>query len=248
MFQTVHLSSDVTMDAMISIILLENTSLQNIFEDFLAVRTPTICSLLSTYAFDEINVNVKDRLIDMLDAFTVTIFNIYDIFHADSVAHVPNGQHQTYSTNQTFTSKLNSSCSIVDLLKNDGFVVHKMPSYLLNFQYRNVNFKSVDVDILGRQCIQWLANTIDKIKVSVGDSFKYVTTLKSLSFIKSSINDFISKKLNGSQWTQACMCLFNANIDLWEQIVSPFYYKQFQVMMIFGNLDYSLLENLLAIE
>ena len=106
------------MDAMSAIYLLESIALPQIFNEFLNDRTPVIRNVIDINMTEQSS-SIKDRILKCLKSFVNTVNHIYNLFSND----------QSNSL-QSFEDSVNESIFTIESLKDDGFVISKIPNYL----------------------------------------------------------------------------------------------------------------------
>lgn len=102
--------------------------------------------------------------------------------------------------------------------------------------------KKFDQEFLKYSCSDWLKNCLNELKESIESILKYAINLKNLALVKDAVRSFETGLLNNNStgtssnnkfqhlnWTYICESLFNQNIELWSQLVSPFYHSQSKV-------------------
>ena len=81
-------------------------------------------------------------------------------------------------------------------------------------------------------CQNWLSVCLESLKAGLANALKYATNLKSLVIIRDSVVDFEAKLTSPSEnvsWPSKCESLFKQRVDIWSQLVAPFYYSQSKV-------------------
>ena len=89
----------------------------------------------------------------------------------------------------------------------------------------------------------WLNDCLNNLKKSLSKTLKYASNLKSLVIIRDAIVEFESIIENDStliknqqlNWSTVCERVFNSKIEIWSQLVAPFYYVQAKVFDFFSS-------------
>ena len=167
--------------------------------------------------------NIKDLIIECLKAFASSANNLYYLFSSECASEI--GDYESLLRDSSFT---------IETLKDDGFVLSKISIYLKNVKFKDAdNCKRFEAAYLIQSCTQWLTECIDELKLGIADVFKYATNLRSLVLIRDSVIQFESTLTNESSqntnWNLVCQTLFSKKIELWFELISPFYYSQFKV-------------------
>lgn len=238
-------SSITLIDAIACIYLLESssTSLRSLFDNYLSTRNKIICSVVDNETLGTIECsfviersNVKDRVVESLRTFVYTIRHLYDLFSSPSST-------SSSSTNKNGTIESNNSVSYealisdgsftIESLKDDGIVLSKIPSYLKSIKFKDVEgVRKLDQEYVSLRCSQWLSTCLDMLKKRIESALKYAVSLKSLSLIKEAVTQFENSLSNNNNnynqpdWIHVCQTLFNRRLDIWSQLVAPFYYSQ----------------------
>ena len=103
------------------------------------------------------------------------------------------------------------------------------------------NIKKFDQTHLREHANVWLNDCLNSLKTSLSKTFKYANNLKSLVIIRDAVVEFESSIQNDStliknqqfNWSIVCEKLFDSKIQLWSQLVAPFYYVQAKVLISF---------------
>ena len=103
------------------------------------------------------------------------------------------------------------------------------------------NIKKFDQTHLREHANVWLNDCLNSLKTSLSKTFKYANNLKSLVIIRDAVVEFESSIQNDStliknqqfNWSIVCEKLFDSKIQLWSQLVAPFYYVQVKVLISF---------------
>ncbi len=98
------------------------------------------------------------------------------------------------------------------------------------------NIKRFENSFLSGHCQTWLKNCLENLKKGISDSLKYATNLKSLGIIRDAVLEFETRLGKSSDspselnsWDIRCESLFKRKLDIWAELVSPFYYLQAKV-------------------
>jgi hypothetical protein len=90
---------------------------------------------------------------------------------------------------------------------------------------------------LSSNCQTWLKACLENLKQGVSDALKYATNLKSLGIIRDAVIEFETKLKASSSgdsnesisWETKCESLLKQKLEIWTDLVSPFYYLQSKV-------------------
>jgi hypothetical protein len=95
------------------------------------------------------------------------------------------------------------------------------------------NLKRFDSEYLSNNCLEWLSTCVDESKRNISNIFKYANNLKSLVLIRDGVIQFESSLSNeSSNWSDVCQHLFKKKIELWKELIAPFYYSQSKVFRL----------------
>lgn len=220
-------SSKIFTKAMSAIYLLETSSLKEIFQEFLDKRTPMIKSVINIDSSHS-NYSIKDRILKYLKSFAKTVNHIYNLFSDDPDNKV-----------QSFEESINESTFAIESFKDDGFVITKIPSYLKNVKFKETKsikrIKRFDRSYLQEMANLWLVRCLNDLQENFLQTFKYIKTLKNLVEIRNEVIEFeadiqmiTSTKIENQEtnWKHLCEVLFQKEILIWTELVSPYYYAQ----------------------
>lgn len=92
------------------------------------------------------------------------------------------------------------------------------------------DIKRFEKEYLLDQANNWLASCLADLHQGLEYTFKYVKSLKNLVEIRDRVIDFEAEiKLDtgsNANWIHVCEILFNKEILIWSQLISPFYNAQ----------------------
>ena len=97
----------------------------------------------------------------------------------------------------------------------------------------SANLKRFESETLVPMTTKWLDSCLAQLKDGVLSVLKYATNLRSLVFIRDAVIQFENSLLTSNSeplnWQSVCQTLFNRNVNLWSDIIAPFYYAQSKV-------------------
>lgn len=85
----------------------------------------------------------------------------------------------------------------------------------------------------------WLTSCLKDLQLTFANTFKYVSSLKSLVEIRDVVIAFESEiedkslSANDCGWTHVCQALFKKEIHVWLELIAPYYYTQSKVIIYF---------------
>ena len=108
------------------------------------------------------------------------------------------------------------------------------------------SFKRFDTDFMRVKCSEWLSVCFEQLKQGISSALKYASNLKSLVLIRDAVVQFESTLVDESttsasasplaqspsisgttvSWSHICLTLFGKSVELWSELVVPFYYAQ----------------------
>ena len=159
--------------------------------------------------------------------------------HKYTFSHILKSPLNSENKSVSFESIIADASFTIEMFKDDGVVVSKLPAYLKNIKFKDIeSIKRFDTNFLVTNSTQWLSSCLIELKSKVATTFKYASNLKSLVLIRDSVIQFESSLLNGSfvsslNWQAVCQSLFGQKIEIWQQLISPFYYSQSKVRISF---------------
>ncbi len=215
-------SSKVLVNAMSAIYLLENLGLKQIFHEFMAKRSPVIKKSIDIDTSDA-NVSIKERILKCLKSFVSTVSHVFNLFVNDADNEF-----------QSFENSINEMAFMTETLKDDGFVITKIPDYLKNVKFKETSgMQKFDADYLSDECTKWLEVCLKELRAGFESTFKYLKSLKNLVEIRDVVVEFESKieatGQDNNGWSRICGALFKKDIRIWSELIAPFYYDQSKV-------------------
>jgi len=132
-------SSKVLVDAISAIFLLESLDLKQIFQEFLTKRSPVIKTAIDIDSCDT-NASVKERTLKCLKSFVITVTHVFNLFTSGDDNKL-----------QSFEDSINDMAFLSETLKDDGFVIAKIPDYLKHVRFKEtVGVRKFDAGYLER--------------------------------------------------------------------------------------------------
>jgi len=142
---------------------------------------------------------------------------------------------------QSFEDSINDMAFLSETLKDDGFVIAKIPDYLKHVRFKEtVGVRKFDAGYLSDEASRWLEVCVGELKARFESAFRYVKSVKSLVEIRDAVVEFESEigavgegqqVLTGQQcgWGRICQVLFKKEVRVWSELIAPFYYAQSKV-------------------
>lgn len=105
-----------------------------------------------------------------------------------------------------------------------------------------VNVKRFEEEFLRNKTQEWLNDCLNEIRLKIEVLIKYAMNLKSLALIRDSVSQFeadlasnaasiMSSANSHLSWTYVCEYLFGRKVDLWSQLVAPYYLTQSKLIV-----------------
>jgi hypothetical protein len=93
---------------------------------------------------------------------------------------------------------INETSFTIEALKDDGFVLSKIPAYLKNIKFKDPKkLERFESSFLQTNCQSWLNTCLQSLKQAISQALKYASNLKSLVIIRDATLEFELKlKLN----------------------------------------------------
>ena len=92
---------------------------------------------------------------------------------------------------------------------------------------------------MSSNCQAWLKTCLEGLKQGILNALKYATNLKSLVIIRDAVLEFESKlkvaniSNTSKSWDGQCEFLFKQKVEIWSELVAPFYFLQSKVSQIY---------------
>ncbi|KAI8792747.1 conserved oligomeric Golgi complex subunit 1 [Biomphalaria glabrata] len=221
------LSDQHMAEVLCSIILLEDSTPRQVFNEFLLARTKALQQILHSGH----QTNVKLQVIGVAKLLTSTLKQIYSVFYSEES---PTSETATLTTGLLLTT-LNRVLSqpgqgILNLELHGTISSKCLPASVKNFKpLIRTPATQMQVKQLKENCQQWMHICLQDAQAGVGKLLNYVNTVKRLADIRDEVWGLLSKVRGESCWK-----LIDENIltlRVWEDFLQPLFLERVKALI-----------------
>ncbi|XP_055956270.1 conserved oligomeric Golgi complex subunit 1 [Patella vulgata] len=199
-----------------SILLLEDSTPRQVFNEFLLARTKAVQFILHPNQQS----NIKDQVCTVVRVLTNTIHQIYAVFY--------NTQSSTENCDlllETINSVTTKSQDDFGLLDLQGSISSRcLPKSVKDFRpaLRNVA-KNISLQHLQDNCQQWITTCVQDISSGISKLLSYVNTVKRLADIRDAVWQLLQEDENQSNWLKVCDSILDRKLNVWTDVLKPLF-------------------------
>ncbi|CAL8271986.1 unnamed protein product [Lota lota] len=229
-------SDQAIAEALVSTMLLEDSSPRQALADFLLARKSSIYQLLNQ---PQHGAGIKAQVCSLVELLVTTLFQAYAVFYMPQEGgHKPGDCALTcgilFSTLENVTSAVPAGERKKRILQEEistGNVFKFLPSSVSEFQ---PVLRTLAHPIQGEQLRdtlqQWINTCKEDICRGISSLLVYVTSLKALAAIRDSIWDLLSTDSISMHWGSVCQCLLERPLDVWEDFLQHLFLQRLQAI------------------
>ncbi|KAH9518338.1 Golgi transport complex subunit 1 [Bulinus truncatus] len=205
-----------------SIILLEDSTPRQVFNEFLLARTKALQQILHSGH----QINVKLQVTGISRLLTSTLRQIYSVFYCQESPTTESTQFTTGLLLATLDSVISKPGKGILDLELHGTISSKcLPASVKNFKPMvRAQAAPMQVKQLKDNCQQWMNICLQDVQSGVGKLLNYVNTVKRLADIRDEVWSLLSKVRS-----EACWKLIDENIltlRVWEDFLQPLFLER----------------------
>ncbi|CAE1289137.1 COG1 [Acanthosepion pharaonis] len=204
-------------DALCSILLLEDSTPRQVFNEFLLARTNAVQQL---FHVSQQGIGVKQQICLVVQLIVRTVHQIHAVFYTaenDTLnidTNVP--CNLLYSILEKVT---NTSLKSVGLLDHQSSISARyLPNSVIDFRpTTRASISVISVQHLKENCQQWIDACIQSVKIGMCKLLGFVNTVKRLADIRKEVWELLLQETNFDQWKLICERIFNSGqlMSIW---------------------------------
>uniref|UniRef100_A0A8C5A1A6 Conserved oligomeric Golgi complex subunit 1 n=1 Tax=Gadus morhua TaxID=8049 RepID=A0A8C5A1A6_GADMO len=228
-------SDQAIAEALVSTMLLEDSSPRQALADFLLARKSSIYQLLNQ---PQQGAGIKAQVCSLVELLVTTLFQAYAVFYMP-----PEGGHRPgegaltcgilFSTLEHVTSTVPAGKDkrILQEEMSTGSVFRYLPSSVSEFQpVLRTLARPIQREQLRDTLQQWITTCKEDICSGISSLLVYVTSLKALAAIRDAIWDLLSTDSISLHWGSVCQCLLERPLDVWEDFLQHLFLQRLQAI------------------
>ncbi|XP_071095427.1 conserved oligomeric Golgi complex subunit 1-like isoform X2 [Haliotis cracherodii] len=204
-----------------SILLLEDSTPRQVFNEFLLARTKALQQALHT----SLHGNIKDQVSSVVRLLINTVHQIHAVFYNTAIAGEKEKGGQCNLLSEILEQVLNKSQEAGGLLSLQGSISAKcLPKSVKDFRpvLRSAG-STISSQHIQDNCQQWINTCINDIKSGVGKLLGFVNTVKRLADIRDSLWELLTQDGDESQWDLICRRVVNKTLRVWGDFLQPLF-------------------------
>lgn len=214
--------------ALCSIILLEDSTPRQVFNEFLLARTTAVQQLFHP---SQQSVSVKDQISLVVQLITTTIHQIHTVFYSpESPSDIPCNLLLGILTQVTSEKQQDSG-----LLETHGSMSAKcLPRSVLDFvPTLRSHAVPVSVQHLQDNCQQWINTCMSNVTSGVGKLLSFVNTVKRLADIRDQVWLYLKQDSSMQAWQSVCQRILNKPLSIWHGFLQPLFISRVKALIKF---------------
>uniref|UniRef100_A0AAY4CEE8 Conserved oligomeric Golgi complex subunit 1 n=1 Tax=Denticeps clupeoides TaxID=299321 RepID=A0AAY4CEE8_9TELE len=221
------MSDQAIAEALVSTMLLEDSSPRQALADFLLARKASIQQLLNQ---PQHGAGVKAQVCSLVELLVTTLYQAYAVFYVPLDGRVADpglGSGLLFTTLENVTSA--------------GMVLHEevstgrwfkyLPQSVTDFQ---PDLRTLAQPIQGEQLRdtlqQWINTCKEDIRGGVSSLLMYVKSLKALAAIRDAVWELLSSESISQNWSAVCQRLLEQPLCLWDDVLQQLFLERLQAI------------------
>ncbi|KAJ3601566.1 hypothetical protein NHX12_032534 [Muraenolepis orangiensis] len=228
-------SDQAVAEALVSTMLLEDSSPRQALADFLLARKSSIYQLLNQ---PQHGAGIKAQVCSLVELLVTTLFQAYAVFYMP-----PEGGHKPgdgaltcgmlFSTLENVTSAVppGKERRIFQEEMSTGGMFKYLPSSVSEFQpVLRTLAHPIQREQLRDTLQQWINTCKEDICRGISSLLVYVTSLKALAAIRDAVWDLLSTDSISMHWASVCQCLLERPLEVWEDFLQQLFLQRLQAI------------------
>ncbi|XP_019213915.1 conserved oligomeric Golgi complex subunit 1 isoform X1 [Oreochromis niloticus] len=228
-------SDQAIAEALVSIMLLEDSSPRQALADFLLARKSSIHQLLNQ---PQHGAGIKSQVCSLVELLVTTLFQAYAIFYLPPEGSPRPGDEAlscgmlfSVLDNVTSTSPAAKERRVLQEDVSTGSWLKYLPASISEFQpVLRTLAQPIQREHLQDTLQQWIDTCKEDICHGVGSLLVYVKSLKGLAAIRDAVWDLLSADSISQHWNTVCQRLLEHPLTLWEDILQQLFLQRLQVI------------------
>ncbi|XP_029913910.1 conserved oligomeric Golgi complex subunit 1 isoform X2 [Myripristis murdjan] len=228
-------SDQAIAEALVSTMLLEDSSPRQALADFLLARKASIHQLLNQ---PQHGAGIKAQVCSLVELLVTTLFQAYAVFYLPPEGSPRPGEGalscgMLFSTLENVTSgaPTGKGRRVLQEEMNTGSWFKYLPSSISEFQPAlRTLAQPIQREQLRDTLQQWINTCKEDICRGVGSLLVYVKSLKGLAAIRDAVWDLLSTDSISQHWSTVCQCLLECPLLIWDDFLQQLFLQRLQVI------------------
>uniref|UniRef100_H3CJV1 Conserved oligomeric Golgi complex subunit 1 n=1 Tax=Tetraodon nigroviridis TaxID=99883 RepID=H3CJV1_TETNG len=228
-------SDQAIAEALVSTMLLEDSSPRQALADFLLARKATIHQLLNQ---PQHGAGIKAQVCSVVELLVTTLFQVYAVFYVPREGSPRPGEGglsygMLFSILENVTSPtpaVKSRRLLQEETSTGGWFKYLPPS-IIEFQPTlRTLAQPIQTEQLRDTLQQWIHTCKEDICHGVGSLLVYVKSLKGLAAIRDAVWDLLSTDSISHHWNTVCQRLLERPLAVWEDLLQQLFLQRLQAI------------------
>lgn len=226
-------SDQAIAEALVSTMLLEDSSPRQALADFLLARKASIQQLLNQ---PQHGAGVKAQVCSLVELLVTTLYQAYAVFYVPPEGQVSDtglGCGLLFTTLENVTSNTSSGKEkkVLDKEMSTGSWFKHLPPSVMNFQpVLRTLAQPIQREQLRDTLQQWIDTCKEDIRSGVSSLLVYVKSLKGLAAIRDAVWELLSSESISQHWSTVCQSLLEQPLALWDDLLQQLFLRRLQVI------------------
>ncbi|XP_064607958.1 conserved oligomeric Golgi complex subunit 1-like [Liolophura sinensis] len=221
-----HSSDKMIAEALCSIMLLEDSTPRQVFNEFLLARTTAVQQIFAQH-----NASVKEQLCTVVQLVSTTVNQIHAVFYSTQNNTEDNKVNSDLllMTLEEVTSKSTEDSGLLDL--HSSISTKYLPKTVTDFHPTlRAPATPVAVQHLHENCEQWVNTCVNDVKSGVGKLLNFVNSVKRLADIRDAVWQ-IQGQESLSSWDLVCQRVLRRPLSVWELFIRPLFLDRIKALV-----------------
>ncbi|CAM1299135.1 COG1 (predicted), partial [Pycnogonum litorale] len=202
-------------DNLISLMLLEDTTPRQVFNQFLLSRTKAMQDIFSA---DKEGVGAKTQICDVIKLILDTVYLVHALFYKSNDADDVIVNNLLFQTFEKISS--NKSNGPLSLILLDSPAMKYLPRTVIDFRPVSMSaMVHVTDDHIETNCHDWIDTVISDVSKGFTRLLGYVNSVSGLSSIRNSIWSLLADDNHKNIWDVICQRILKRSLNLWEEFM-----------------------------
>ncbi|KAL5005428.1 hypothetical protein ScPMuIL_018884 [Solemya velum] len=215
-------------NSLASILLLEDSSPNKVFSEFLSARSTAVQQLFHP---SQHGASVKEQVCLVVKLLMTTIKQVYSVFYLGKPDDpVQNNMLQDILTHVT-AEKLHES----GLLDLQGSLSAKcLPKSVTDFcSTLRIPATPVAMENIQSSCKSWIDSCMTEVKAGIGTFLTFINTIKRLADIRDAVWELLGQVEHLSSWEVICGRILDRRLSPWEDFFRPLFLDRVKALIQF---------------
>ncbi|KAI1884232.1 hypothetical protein AGOR_G00224330 [Albula goreensis] len=226
-------SDQAITEALVSTMLLEDSSPRQALADFLLARKASIQQLLNQ---PQHGAGIKAQVCSLVELLVTTLYQAYAVFYTPPEGRPSDpglscGLLLSTLESVTSTTSAGKGQKVLQEEVSAGTWFKYLPSSVLDFQPAlRTLAQPIQGDHLRDTLQQWIDTCKEDVRGGVSSLLVYVKSLKGLAAIRDAVWDLLSSESISQHWGTVCQRLLERPLPLWDDFLQNLFLQRLQAL------------------